>query len=333
METFRAFRIHSDGNGLRTSVDAVTLEDLSAGEVVIKAAYSGVNYKDALAATGRMPIVRRFPMVGGIDVAGTVVHSADPRLPAGQPVVATGWGLSETRDGGYAEYARVPGEAAVALPDGLSLYEAAALGTAGFTAALAVDRMENNGQHPDQGPVLVTGATGGVGSFAIDMLSGRGYEVVALTGKPGAEDYLAGLGADRIVDRHHLERGEQPLEHAQWGGAVDSVGGDLLGWITRTVRPWGSIASIGLAGGMELRTTVLPFILRGISLLGIDSPTCPLALRERVWRRLATDLQSRHLNGIVSRTVTLDELPQVFSPMLAGELTGRVVVRLGGGES
>ncbi|HKJ10597.1 MAG TPA: oxidoreductase [Gammaproteobacteria bacterium] len=332
METFRAFRIHKDDGGLRTSLDTVALDDLSAGEVVIRAAYSSVNYKDALAATGRMPIARHFPLVGGIDVTGTVVHSADPRVREGQTVVATGGGMSETRDGGYAAYARVPIEATVALPDSLSLFEAAAIGTAGFTAALAVDRMENNGQRPELGPVLVTGATGGVGSFAVDLLSGRGYEVVALTGKSSAEDYLARLGADRIVDRHRLEMGDRPLEHAAWGGAVDSVGGDLLAWITRTVRPWGSIASIGLAGGTDLHTTVLPFILRGVSLLGIESPHCPRELRERVWKRLASDLRPRHLDAVVSRTVTLDELEGVFAPMLEGALTGRVVVQLDGAD-
>ncbi|MGA7801562.1 MAG: oxidoreductase [Gammaproteobacteria bacterium] len=329
METFRAFRIHSDDSHIHTSIDALTVDDLSAGEVVIKAAYSGVNYKDALAATGRMPIVRQFPLVGGIDVAGTVVHSVDPRVREGQAVVATGGGLSETRDGGYAEYARVPIDATVALPDGISLFEAAAIGTAGFTAALAVHRMENNGQRPEQGPILVTGASGGVGSFATDLLSGRGYEVVALTGKPSVEDYLAGLGADRILDRHRLDMGRHPLEHAEWGGAVDSVGGELLAWITRTVRPWGSIASIGLAGGMELHTTVLPFILRGVSLLGIESPHCPRSLREQVWQRLATDLRPRHLDAIVTRTVTLDGLAEVFDPLLEGTLIGRVVVELG----
>jgi len=330
MERFEALRIHADGEQCTPVLETLTEDDLSEGEVVVRVAYSSVNYKDALAATGRMPIARRLPLVGGIDAAGTVVSSRDGRFREGDRVIATGAGMSETRDGGYAGLLRAPAEATVAVPESLSLSEAAAIGTAGFTAALALERMESNGQRPDQGPVLVTGATGGVGSFAIDLLSARDYEVVALTGKSAAADYLTGLGAASVLDRHELSLGTRPLEHARWGGAVDSLGGDVLAWLTRTVRPWGSIASIGLVAGVELHTTVLPFILRGVSLLGIESPTCPLALRERTWERLGGDLRPRHLDRLVDRTVELAALPAVFGELLAGELTGRVLVRVAG---
>jgi NADPH2:quinone reductase len=204
-----------------------------------------------------------------------------------------------------------------------------AIGTAGYTAALAVLRMEDMGQHPQMGPILVTGATGGVGCLAIDMLSGLGYEVAALSGKPEQEAFLSRLGAERFVDRHSLEMGTHPLERALWGGAVDSVGGPTLDWLTRTVSPWGNIASIGLVGGIELHTTVMPFILRGVSLLGINSVLMPLEVRDRAWQRLGTDLKPRHLDEIVTRTIDFNELPSAFDDYLAGRVTGRTVVRIG----
>ena len=330
MEPFRAFRVHEVDGKVAGRLETIGLDDLAAGEVVIKAAYSDVNYKDALAATGAAKIMRRLPMVGGIDVAGLVHSSEDQRFPVGAPVLVAGASMSEDFDGGYAEYVRVPAEAVVAIPDGLSPYEAMAVGTAGFTAALAVDRMERNGQQPELGPILVTGATGGVGSFAIDMLSGRGYEVVALTGKRDAADYLSELGAASVRYRDELEMGTRPLERALWGGAVDNVGGELLGWLTRTVQPGGSIASIGLVGGIKLETTVMPFILRGVNLLGINSVTIPGALRVRAWARVATDLRPRRLGAIVTREVGLEELPGVFEEHIRGEVTGRTVVRIAG---
>ena len=330
MEAFRAFRVHEENKKISGWVEEITLDDLSAGEVVIKTAYSDINYKDVLAATGARKIMRRFPMVGGIDLSGEVVRSTDSRLKEGDRVVVIGGGLSEDYDGGYTQYARVPSETVVALPDTLSLRDAMALGTAGFTAALAVRQMEHNGQRPELGPIAINGATGGVGSFAIDMLSARGYEVSALTGKRDGDAYLKGIGATNIVYRDEMEMGERALERAQWGGAVDNVGAAQLAWFTRTVVPSGNIAAIGLAGGVNLTTTVMPFILRGVNLLGINSVTIPLALRQAVWGRIETDLKPRHLDKIVTREVTLEELPSVFKDGLSGEVTGRTVVRING---
>jgi acrylyl-CoA reductase (NADPH) len=325
---FRAYRIRERNGVLQAGFERLTLDDLTPGEVVIQAQYSSVNYKDALAATGRGRVLRRFPLVGGIDVAGVVESSMDARFAAGDAVLVTGCGLGEDHDGGYAGRVRVPADWVVPLPDGLTQFEAMAIGTAGFTAALALDRMEQNGQRPGNGPLLVTGATGGVGSLAIDLFSAQGYEVVALTGKPDAEDYLLGLGATALLDRRQLEMGTRPLEKAQWGGAVDNAGGDTLAWLTRSVRPWGSIASIGLAGGSELHATVMPFILRGVSILGITSANCPMQRRRHVWQRLATDLRPRHLDVIVEATIDFDELPAAFERILSGMHCGRTVVKV-----
>ncbi|MCP5150011.1 MAG: oxidoreductase [Ectothiorhodospiraceae bacterium] len=329
MEPFRAFRVHESDGAVDARLERISLDDLNPGEVVIRAVWSDVNYKDALAATGKGKIMRRFPMVGGIDVAGYVHASDDPAFSPGDPVVVTGCGLSEEHDGGFAEYVRVPADFLVPLPAGLDLRESMALGTAGFTAALAIDRMEHNGQTPAAGPVLVNGATGGVGSFAIDMLAGLGYQVVAFTGKRTADDYLRGLGATEIRYRSEEKLGTRPLERALWAGAVDNVGGDELGWLTRTTMPFGNIASVGLAGGIKLETTVMPFILRGVNLLGINSVLVPRALRMRAWERLGGDLKPRHLDRIVTRTVDLDGLPGVFDAFIAGEVTGRTLVRIG----
>jgi NADPH2:quinone reductase len=329
MDDFPAYRIHERaGGGVQAGLERLTLGQLSPGEVVIRAQFSSVNYKDALAATGRGRILRRFPLVGGIDVAGIVEASTDARIAAGDAVLVTGCGLGEDHDGGFAGRVRVPADWVVPLPAGLSPYEAMAIGTAGFTAALALDRMEQNGQRPGDGPLLVTGATGGVGSLAVDLFSAQGYEVVALTGKPDAEDYLRGLGASRLLDRRRLEPGTRPLEKAQWGGAVDNAGGETLAWLTRTVRPWGSIASIGLAGGAELHTSVMPFILRGISILGITSANCPMPRRRHIWQRLAGDLRPRCLDSIVSAVIDLDGLPAAFERILSGGHRGRIVVRI-----
>ncbi len=328
MESFRAFRVHRDADQIRAAVEDVRLDQLGEGDVLIHAAYSSVNYKDALAGTGRGKIMQRFPLTGGIDVSGVVAESKDARFHEDDQVLVTGYGLSQNHDGGYAEYVRVPGDWVVPLPQGMSLYDAMALGTAGFEAALALQRMENNGQRPQGGPVAVTGATGGVGSLAIDIFAKLGYEVVAITGKVQERDYLVSLGATDVWSRHALELGTRPLEKGIWGGAVDNAGGDLLAWLTRTVRPWGNIASIGLAAGHELHTSVMPFILRGVSLLGINSAECEMALRQEVWRRLSNDLAPRHLSRIAQRMVGLDDLPETFQRMLLGELTGRTVVRL-----
>lgn len=329
MTGFRAFRIHRDEAGtIRAGIETATLDELSPGDVVIRGRYSGVNYKDALAGTGRGRILRHFPLIGGIDVAGEVVSSDDAGFAPGDAVVVTGCGLSETRDGGYAELVRVPAECVVPLPDGLDAYAAMALGTAGFSAALAVMRLEENHQTPELGPILVTGATGGVGGFAVAMLAARGYEVHALTGKPESASYLRELGAAAVLDRHTLALGERPLESAQWGGAVDTLGGAVLAWLTRSVRPYGNIAAVGLAAGTELNTTVLPFILRGVSLLGIHSVDCPPAMRRAVWARMAGDLRPPRLADSVADTVGLEGLPAVFERVMQGAQQGRVVVDL-----
>ena len=328
MPAFRAYRIHRSDGRIAARFDQVTLDDLTPGDVVVRVNYSCINYKDALAATGTAPILRKYPLAGGIDLAGEVVSSADSRYAPGQRVLVTGCGLSETQDGGYAEYARLQGDWVIPLPSGLTEQDAMRLGTAGFTAALAIERMERNGQTPAKGPIVVTGATGGVGSLAINMLAGLGYEVVAVSGKAGADEYLRGLGAVRVLRRQEIDLGSKPMEAVQWAGAVDNVGGELLTWLTRTVDFWGNIASIGLAGSYELKTTVMPFILRGVNLLGINSVATPRDLRLAVWERLATDLRPAKLDRIADKLVTFDELPAQFDDYIKGRVTGRTVVRI-----
>jgi NADPH2:quinone reductase len=330
MESFKALRVHQGKDrSVETRLETLHLGDLDDGEVVVRTRWSDINYKDALAITGAGKIMRRFPMVAGIDLAGEVVSSQDPRFQLGDQVVVIGSGLGEERDGGYSEIVRLPADIVIPLPSDLTLYEAMAIGTAGFTAALAIHRLEENGQHPDLGPVLVNGATGGVGSFAIDMLAARGYQVTAFTGKAQAADYLRQLGAHQVLLRGETELGSRPLERALWGGALDSVGGEELAWLTRTVVPLGNIASIGLAGGHQLNTTVMPFILRGVSLLGINSVLIPKELKQRVLARCGADLRPRHLELIVNRQVSLEELPALAADYVAGTITGRTVVKLG----
>ena len=328
MNRFRAYRIHSEGGKVVARFEELALEDLAPGEVVIHVSHSGINYKDALAATGAGKILRRYPLVGGIDLAGVVESSSDPRFRSGEAVLVTGCGLSETHDGGYAQFARVPGDWVIPMPQGLDAATAMAIGTAGFTAALAIDRMEQNGQQPGGGPIAVTGASGGVGSVAIDMLSARGYRVVAVSGKADAGAYLKELGASEVLLRADLDLGSRPLEAARFAGAIDNLGGETLTWLTRTVDFWGNIASIGLAAGPELKTTVMPFILRGVALLGINSSATRREWRLAVWQRIATDLRPRHLARIVTRSIDLDELPGAFPAYLEGRVTGRTVVRI-----
>ena len=329
MHSFKAYRIHLEDGRIVARFEQLSLENLAPGEVVIRVSHSGINYKDALAATGAGKILRRYPLVGGIDLAGVVESSSDARYRPGEAVLVTGCALSETHDGGYAQLARVRGDWVIPLPAGLSAFEAMALGTAGFTAALAIHRMEQNGQSPQGGAIAVTGASGGVGSVAVDMLATRGYRVVAVSGKNSAVPYLRELGAQEVLARQGIDLGSRPLESARFGGAIDNLGGELLTWLTRSVDFWGNIASIGLAAGAELNTTVMPFILRGVSLLGINSSATPRELRLAVWQRIATDLKPRHLARIVTRTIAFEELPQAFPAYLDGAVTGRTVVRIG----
>jgi len=323
--TFNALRIHNDGAGYRSGIEQVALDDLAQGDLTIKVACSSVNYKDALAGTGRGKILRRFPLVGGIDVAGVVVESKDPAFREGDLVLATGSGLSETRDGGYAEYARLESKWAIPLPDGLTLRDAMRIGTAGFTAALALIRMEDNRQTPAHGPLVVTGASGGVGSLAIDIFSRAGYTVHAVSGKPEQADYFKRIGAAEVLGREALAT-TRPLESARFGGGLDNVGGPMLVSLIAQTQFYGSVASVGLAASAELPASVMPFILRGVSLLGVSSANTPRALRDLVWQRLAGDWKPRHLDAICPREVALAQLPGVFADMLAGRTQGRTLV-------
>jgi NADPH2:quinone reductase len=327
-ERFRALRVHQHEGHIEARIEALELADLSDGEVVIRVAFSGINYKDALAATGAGRILRRFPLVAGIDLAGSVVHSAVPQFRPHDEVLVTGCGLSETRDGGYASFARVPAQAVVPMPAGLTAASSMAIGTAGFAAARAIMLMETNAQTPALGPIVVTGATGGVGSLAIDMLSARGYEVVALTGKNVAASYLRELGASQVLLRGELELGTHALESARWGGAIDNVGGETLSWLLRSTRDRGNVASVGLAADAQLNTSVMPFILRGVNLLGVASSSLPRELRLAVWQRLGSDLKPRNLERIVRREIAFAELPDVFGAYLRGEVMGRTLVRM-----
>jgi acrylyl-CoA reductase (NADPH) len=327
-EKFTAFRIHKNDKTITSGFEQISLNDLTDGEVVIKVAYSDINYKDALAATGKGRILRTYPLVGGIDLSGVVVSSEDARFQTGDKVLVCGAQLSELYDGGYAEYARVKADSVVNLPQGMSLRDVMALGTAGYTAALAIQRMEDNGQVPERGPIIVTGATGGVGSFAINMLSNIGYEVIAFTGKIEQEPYLKALGASQLINRNDIEMGTKPLENAQWGGAIDNVGGDTLSWLTRTTCVWGNIASIGLAGGIKLDSTVMPFILRGVSILGINSVEMPISVRTQGWQRLSTDLKPTKLALISPTTIEFKDLANAFDAYVDGTVTGRTVVAI-----
>ena len=331
MNSFKALLIEERDGKVSSGLVRMDESQLDAGGVTIRVAYSSINYKDALAATGAGKIIRRFPCVGGIDMSGTVIESTDPRFKPGDRVVATSFDIGVAHHGGYAEIARVPGDWVVPLPAGLSLFDAMVLGTAGFTAALGIVRMEENGLRPEKGAVIVTGATGGVGSLAIDMLAKLGYHVVALTGKEAEAAYLRELGAAEVLLRESLDLTKiRPLDRGRWAGAVDNLGGDFLAWIASTMQQGGTIASIGLAASMSLNTTVAPFILRGVSLLGIDSGYIREPYRSGVWQRLASDLRPPHLENM-ARRIAFDELPTAFEAFIAGRAKGRAVVEIAGG--
>lgn len=327
-EMFRAFRINNDASGgYRSGIETLALDDLNPGEVVIHSAYSSVNFKDALAGTGQGKILRRFPLVGGIDVAGHVVQSRDPAFKEGDEVLVTGSGLSETRDGGYGEFARLDARWVIPLPAGLSLRESMILGTAGFTAALALLRMVENRQVPELGPLAVTGATGGVGSLAVAIFHKAGFKVHAISGKPEHVDYLKALGADEVLPRDALST-TRAMESTRFGGGLDNVGGPMLASLLAQTAPYGNVASAGLAASAELDATVMPFIIRGVSLLGVASAGTARDIRDEVWRRLASDWKPTTLEAICTREVDLEGLPGVFATMLAGGSQGRTLVRL-----
>jgi putative YhdH/YhfP family quinone oxidoreductase len=328
LDSFTAFRIHNDANGYRSGTESVALDDLNPGEVVIKNAYSSVNFKDALAGTGEGKILRRFPLVGGIDVAGHVVASTDPKFREGDAVLVTGCGLSETRDGGYAEYARLEAKWVIPLPTGLTLRESMILGTAGFTAALALYRLRDNRQTPELGPLAVTGATGGVGSLAVDIFSRAGFEVHAISGKPENSGYLKSIGASEVLGREVLAT-TRPMESMRFGGGLDNVGGPMLTSLLAQTAPYGNVATAGLAASHELDATVMPFIIRGVSLVGIASAGTARDIRDDIWRHLADDWKPVHLDTICTREIDLNGLPEVFKAMLAGHSFGRTVVKIG----
>jgi acrylyl-CoA reductase (NADPH) len=331
MSTFKALRVHKSESGLSARFESLSVNDLTPGNVVIRVAYSCLNYKDALAVTGKGAILRGLPKVPGIDLSGIVETSADPSLKPGNKVLVTGCNLGEGLDGGLAEVARVPAEAVVLLPSGLTLFEAMALGTAGFTAALALRRMLENHQTPDRGPIAVTGPTGGVGAIALGLFKRAGFATVAITGKKDEAGFLRELGADEVIDRKTLDLGTKPLEKTRWGGAVDSLGGDTLTYLTRTVHPLGNIACIGLAQSPALTTSVLPFILRGVSLLGINSVDVPRSWRLELWQKLAGEWKLPELKRLIVReTIDLDAVPRACEELIAGQARGRYVVKIGG---
>ncbi len=324
--TFPAFRIHNDAAGYRAGIESIALDDLNPGEVVIKTAYSSVNFKDALAGTGEGKILRKFPLVGGIDVAGHVVASTNAAFKEGDAVLVTGCGLSETRDGGYAQYARLESRWVIALPTGLSLRESMILGTAGFTAALALYRMRDNRQTPELGPLAVTGATGGVGSLAVDIFTRAGFEVHTISGKADQADYLKTLGATQVLGREALAS-SRPMESTRFGGGLDNVGGSMLASLLAQTAPYGNVATAGLVATADLPTTVMPFIIRGVSLLGVASAGTARDIRDDIWRHLADDWKPAHLETICQREITLDGLPEVFAGMLSGQSFGRTLVK------
>ncbi|MBN8921686.1 MAG: oxidoreductase [Rhodanobacter sp. 68-29] len=328
MSNFRAFRIHNDDAGYRAGIEQIGADALTPGEVLVKVAYSSVNYKDALAGTGKGRILRQYPLNGGIDLAGHVAASTDPAFREGDAVLCTGSGLSETRDGGYSEYARLDARWTIPLPQGLSLRESMILGTAGFTAALALVHMLDNGQTPALGPIAVTGASGGVGQLAIDIFSRAGYAVHAISGKAAHFEFLRSLGAAECIDRHALAFSGKPMDSVRFGGALDNVGGAMLAGLLPLIAPYGNVAICGNAGGIAFDSTVMPFIIRGVNLLGVASAGTARPVRERVWQHLAGDWKPRHLERIATREATLDDLPDVFARMLAGDSFGRTVVRV-----
>ncbi|MGX9392278.1 acrylyl-CoA reductase (NADPH) [Nitrobacteraceae bacterium UC4446_H13] len=327
MGTFKAVRIDKAEKGTTATLTQFDEAELMDGDVTVRVEWSTLNYKDGLAVTGKAPVVRRFPMIAGIDFAGTVEQSSHPAWKAGDKVVCNGWGMGETHLGAYAEKARVKGDWLVRLPDGMSTRDAMAVGTAGYTAMLSVLALEKHGLKPADGPVVVTGAAGGVGSVAIAVLSKLGYQVIASTGRASEADYLRGLGATEIIDRNELSGQAKPLAKERWAGGVDSVGSTTLANLLSMTKYRGAIAACGLAAGMDLPSSVAPFILRGVCLLGIDSVMCPIELRKQAWSRLASDLDHSKLAEI-THEINLDEVIAAGPRILGGQVRGRIVVKI-----
>lgn len=327
-ETIRAYVIHKDGDQVQGQVDTLSVDQLPAGDVTVEVEYSSLNYKDGLASTGQGGIVRHYPHVPGVDAVGTVVESQVGEFAPGDRALITGYDLGVGSYGGYAEYVRVPASWVVKTPDGLSNFEAMALGTAGFTAAMCLLAMERNGTRPDQGPILVTGATGGVGSVAVNIFAQQGYTVAASTGKADQHDYLRQLGASQILSRDEVSLTDErprPLLKSAWAGAVDTVGGSTLSYLIRTASYCSNIALCGLVGGQDFAGTVIPFLLRGVNLLGIDSVMCPMPYRQEIWQRLAMDLKPQHLDTM-AQIITFKELPGAITDILQGKVKGRLLV-------
>ena len=327
--TFQAFVVNKTDEGFSAGLRQLTQADLPPGEVLIKVAYSSVNYKDGLASIPNGGVVRNYPLVPGIDMSGVVAESSDPRFKPGDEVIVTSYDLGVSHSGGFSEYARVKAAWVVPLPQGLTLKEAMALGTAGFTVALAIHQLEKMGLKPQNGPVLVTGATGGAGSIAISILKTLGYTVAASTGKESEHAYLKELGADTILSRQETSaESNRPLEKELWAGSVDSVGGSTLAYLLRTTKYGGSVASFGNTGGANFSTTVFPFILRGVNLLGIESAYCPMELRRQLWEHLASDYKPKHLLDTIGHEVPLDQLPQALATIIKGGVRGRTIIRI-----
>jgi acrylyl-CoA reductase (NADPH) len=327
LATFKAIRIDKADKGTTAALTQFDEAELMEGDVIVRVEWSDVNYKDGLAITGKAPVVRRFPMIAGIDLAGTVEQSSHPQWKSGDQVICTGWGMGETHLGAYAEKARLKGDWLVRLPSGMSARNAMAIGTAGFTAMLAVLALERHGLTPQRGPLVVTGAAGGVGSVAVSLLSKLGYSVIASTGRMSETPYLKRLGAAEVIDRNELSGPAKPLARERWAGGIDSVGSTTLVNILSMTKYGGAIAACGLAGGMDLPASVAPFILRGVSLLGIDSVMCPIETRKIAWDRLARDLDPAKLADITSE-IGLEAVIETGASILAGRVRGRTVVKI-----
>jgi len=328
VQKFKAYRTFQEDSVVRSRFVQMTLDELDPGEVVVRTKYSTINYKDALSYNGAGKIMRKYPTNAGIDMSGTVEQSSDPRWKRGDKVIVHAYDMGVAHDGGYSEYVRVPGDWIVRRPESMTAFDAMTLGTAGFTAAQAIDAMQHNGLTPENGPVAVTGATGGVGSVAVEILAKIGYEVVAITGKKEGSNYLRELGAKDVLIRQTVDLSKiRPLEKATWAGAIDNLGGDLLAWLLASSKQSGTVAAIGLAADVKLHTTVLPFILRGVSLLGINSSECPMTTRQRLWNKLAVEWRPDKVHDQVT-TIDFEELPLHFDAYLKGMVRGRTVVRI-----